>query len=208
MFSCEFYIFIVSFICSASFIIFRRRRVNKGSIDILDPHILFIIIYALYSIATAMRALKYRHDDVGVITDSILNEYYLSILIGLWGFGVGSLIKTKKVVFPNSIFSNKNYIRLFKALAIIVLVLFFPFYHGKFNFIDIPSYKETMFSSRLEFNASATSGLKEVILTNLPISLLFTICTMSFFKTNKLISKLFYLIPFLIFVIVNTLAGW
>jgi len=204
----KFYIFLMVFLFSCLIVIYKRYKLNASHMDILDPCILFIIIYFMYSLASALRALKYGNDDIGIITDSILNEYYLSILIGLWGFGIGSLTKTKNVIFSNDIFSNKNYIKVFYVVAAITLILLFPFYYSKFNFIDIPSYKETMFSSRLEFSESTTSGLKEVLLTNLPISLLFTICTIKFFKTNKLVPKFLYLVPFIIFVIVNTLSGW
>lgn len=187
--------------------------------DLFSPVIGLVVLLFLYSFASGLYV-----EQLGVMffgeqaNDWVIGLYYISCLAGLTGLAVGALLGSHEGRSPGAILRARaaaytaaldpvllrRLLFWSAALGILLAGVIIP----QFNFLHVTSYHDRAFSLRLERSASAGSGLREVFLSQLPVTYILCASTLLMLKARRRWAKVSGLPVLLSYLIANTLAGW
>jgi oligosaccharide repeat unit polymerase len=187
--------------------------------DLLSPVIGLIILLFLYSFASGLFVEEFGIMYFGeVASEQVLRIYYICCLTGLAGLCMGALLgshanqsvqkqreaRSRARHTPaDPVFQRKLLFWSFSlALALSGSVL------PQFDFLHVASYSERALALRLERSGVANAGLKEVFLTQLPVSLILCGATLLTLKGRRWATRLFGSAVLTAYLVANTLAGW
>ncbi len=180
--------------------------------DVFAPAFGMVVLVFLYSTISALYVEengKTWHGDY--ISDHVMNVYYVTCLMGLAGFILGTLFSQntrsrfegfKSILVKNHLFYDK----LFAAALVLSVLLCFQIL-PLFDFTNVLSYAERALPLRVERMEDIASGVSEALFVALPITLI--LCGATFFMFHKrLYLKVLGFVVIISYLMQNTLAGW
>jgi oligosaccharide repeat unit polymerase len=187
--------------------------------DILSPIVGLIILLFLYSFASGLFVETFGVMYFGeTASEQVVRIYYVCCLTGLAGLAFGALLGSpanQSVEKQRMEWSRARYAptdpvfqRKLVFWGLSLGVVLSGFVLPQFNFLHVASYSERALAVRLERTGAANAGLKEVFLTQVPVSLILCGATLLALRGRGLTTKLLGAAIFLAYIIANTLAGW
>jgi oligosaccharide repeat unit polymerase len=170
------------------YVLYLYRGAEK--LDFFAPIVPSLGLLYLYSISSAIRAtatgMTIFNDPVDPDT---LTIYYHACILGLYGLCVGfTWGNTKNSANSASFYFRLSDVQTFRKLLIygtLIFLILFPFANTPFNFINVKSYNETAFASRIEAMAQPLAPIIEVFLVNTPVSLMLCLATLLIFRRRN-----------------------
>lgn len=195
-----------------SLVPYLKRSQKILGVDPFEPYNGLTILFFLYGLSTIIyvsnnNATYYNE----TVTKSAYAEYILACLIGQLGLAFGALIAQNKLINKNNIkmqvinrIERKILLGPFLLLATIML----PFYYEKFNFLDVVSYSEAAFSTRIARSQDEAAGIKEILLRDPYILIIISAAVIRFFGKGSLLIKVISSAIVISYSLASLLSGW
>lgn len=153
----------------------------------------FFLLY-LYSVSSAMNATAM---GVTIYSDTVdlktLSTYYLACLIGLCSLGFGFIWGKSKGIPPgipvSERISDRQTFRKFMIYGVIIFLALFSYAQMPFDFINVKSYGEVAFASRMDRMDQVFAPIIDVFLINLPVTLMLCLATLLIFRRKNLFAR-------------------
>jgi len=198
------------------FYIFIRLYFRFSSFDVFSPAIGIPVLLFLYSTVSASYVEERGITEHGdYVSTYIMNLFYIACTTGLIGLTAGMLLAQnncptidKLTFFKKLLLNNKKFKKkMFIATLFISMPLSFWLF-PLFDFTNVASYGERALSLRVERLADISSGVKDVFLTMVPVTMILCCATMLIFNKKNIVLKFVGLIILFSYLAQNTLAGW
>ncbi len=163
------------------------RQKCKNKFDPFEPYFGLTILFFLYSFATV----SYFEFNGGLpeSEDLSLNQIYKYIvvcLMGQIGLFIGYYFLSKDSIKPNKIsFRYDKSIKILIGPALILAIAVSPFIISKFNFLNITSYAEAAFASRVNRMNNPNQSIIDVIFFDPSALIILCAATYVYFQNSK-----------------------
>lgn len=188
---------------------FRGRADDVA--DPFEPYFGLTILFYLYSISTIqyveMNQSTYYNESVNY---SALIKFAIACLMGQFGMVIGVLLSSNsydKSYRKISQIEDPGIVMLLKP-ALFIAILMIPFYYEKFNFLNVVSYAEVAFSTRVDRMQDEAAGIKDVILKDPYTLIVLCVCTYYMFRKQSIFIRILSALTFLAYLLTSMLSGW
>lgn len=196
----------------AAFLPFLLRGAPPSSIDPLQPYPVISLLLFFYSLSTL------RGFEVSGLAEALESvspfsvvKFAIACIVGQIGLAVGELSGPHRM--PGHIPAGDTpdatlKLRLLIGVGLPVALLALPFYFGRLDFINVASYSDSAFETRITRMADDAAGVREVLLQEVPSILLLCGCTALMLDPRRLpVIRLAAALIFGAYALTSLLAG-
>jgi len=157
--------------------------------DTLNPYIVTSLLVFFYIFST-LRSFETGGNVQSIpgVSETSIVKFGVVCLIGQIGLTCGeisALLRPRSLLPPQQDRSDRVRIAFLTGPGLLVALAALPFYFQRFNFLDVASYAETAFASRVSRNLDESMGPVDVFLREIPLSVLLCASTIFVFDVQR-----------------------
>lgn len=165
------------------------ERSDDQTLDPFRPLLGLSVLLFLYSLSTLIFVSEERLTYYGeAVSKATMDTYQWACLLCMAGISVGTLLaqvdRARPSIQPHGLVSFVGRGHIYHAALALGLALS-PFIFQKFQPWNATSYADVALSLRVDNLSDQAAGVKEILLENIPTSLILAACTMALFDRER-----------------------